>query len=110
MVTIFVFCFYLATLILNWNEDGMIYRKKAGYKEAVAKNKSGEKIQVNQMVAPSHLNPYIRGLRLSFVLLFCFIDIGYALYLVSIKYIDIYRSNNRNKIRIKQCHYFNIVP
>ena len=62
----------------------MIYRKKAGYREAVAKNKQGESIKVNQMVAPSHLNPYIRGLRLAFVLLFCAIDIGYAMYLVSL--------------------------
>ena len=63
----------------------MIYRKKADYKVAVARTKSGEAIQVNQMVAPSHLNPHIRGLRLAFVLLFCFMDIGYALYLVSDK-------------------------
>ena len=63
----------------------MIYRKKADYKVAVARTKSGEAIQVNQMVAPSHLNPHIRGLRLAFVLLFCFMDIGYALYLVSKK-------------------------
>ena len=61
----------------------MIYRKKADYKVAVARTKSGEAIQVNKMVAPSHLNPHIRGLRLAFVLLFCFMDIGYALYLVS---------------------------
>ena len=73
-----------ATLILNWNEDGMIYRKKAGYKEAVAKNKDNNAIQVNKMVAPSLLNPYIRGLRVAFELLFCFLDIGYALYLVTI--------------------------
>merc|ERR1719411_866778 len=44
-----------------------------------------ESIHVNKMVAPSHLNPYIRGLRLAFVLLFCFLDIGYALYLNYIK-------------------------
>ena len=75
---------FSATLILNWNEDGMIYRKKAGYKEAVAKNKDSNSIQVNKMVAPSHLNPYIRGLRLAFVLLFIFLDIGYALYLVGV--------------------------
>ena len=68
--------------MLNWNEDGMIYRKKSTAQEAVESSRSGGEIQVNKMVAPSHLNPYIRGLRLAFVLLFCFIDIGYALYLV----------------------------
>ena len=77
----------IATLVLNWNEDGMIYRKKSTAPEAIETcEKSGE-IQVNKMVAPSHLNPYIRGLRLGFVLLFCFIDIGYALYLVLIYFI-----------------------
>ena len=74
---------FKATLVLNWNEDGMIYRKKSTAQEAVESTRSGGEIQVNKMVAPSHLNPYIRGLRLAFVLLFCFIDIGYALYLVN---------------------------
>ena len=60
----------------------MIYRKKSTAQKAVESSRSGGEIQVNKMVAPSHLNPYIRGLRLAFVLLFCFIDIGYALYLV----------------------------
>ena len=74
----------IATLVLNWNEDGMIYRKKSTAPEAIETSKKFGDIQVDKMVAPSHLNPYIRGLRLGFVLLFCFIDIGYALYLVII--------------------------
>ena len=62
----------------------MIYRKKSTAPEAIETSKKSGEIQVNKMVAPSQLNPYIRGLRLGFVLLFCFIDIGYALYLVTI--------------------------
>ena len=61
-----------ATLILNWNEDGMVYQTRMQkYKN------SGEP------KPPQSLNPLIRGLRLAFVLLFTAFDIGQALYVVS---------------------------
>ena len=50
------FEWFKATLVLNWNEDGMIYRKKSTAQEAVKSTRSGGEIQVNKMVAPSHLN------------------------------------------------------
>ena len=51
-----------ATLILNWKEDGMIYRERLSMSE-------------NSSPPPQRFNPIIRGFRLAFVILFIVIDI-----------------------------------
>ena len=56
---------HLATLILNWNEDGQIYNKRVAEK---------------QITPPMNLNPWIRGFRLTFVVLFVVADIGMIIY------------------------------
>lgn len=57
---------FLATLILNWKEDGEMYSKR-----------------VSEGDFAMNLNPWIRGFRLTFVLIFAVTDIGLALYNVS---------------------------
>lgn len=72
-----------ATLILNWNEDGIIYRQKQqSYNNAVMMNPDSLNDDIS-LVAPMSLNPFIRGFRLFFVIAFTAFDIGYALYNVS---------------------------
>jgi hypothetical protein len=66
---IHTWCISLATLILNWNEDGQIYAKRINEKD---------------LSPPMELNPWIRAFRLSFVVLFAVVDIGMALYNVSV--------------------------
>ena len=56
---------HLATLILNWNEDGEIYD------ERVKENKSND-----DNFLPMELNPWIRGIRLAFIILFTFVELG----------------------------------
>ena len=53
-----------ATLILNWNEDGMIYRERQRLS-----------MSENSSPPPQRLNPIIRGFRLAFVILFIVVDI-----------------------------------
>lgn len=57
---------HLATLILNWNEDGKIYKERLQEKEDAP--------------PPLNLNPWIRGFRLAFVLLFVAFDVGMIIY------------------------------
>ena len=57
---------FLATLILNWNEDGKIYKERLQEKEDAP--------------PPLNLNPWIRGFRLAFVLLFVGFDVGMIIY------------------------------
>ena len=57
---------FLATLILNWNEDGKIYKERLQEKEDAP--------------PPLNLNPWIRGFRLAFVLLFVAFDVGMIIY------------------------------
>ena len=58
---------HLATLILNWKEDGEMYKKR----------------QKDSDLPYSNLNPYIRGFRLAFVILFLVSDFSLTLYNVS---------------------------
>lgn len=69
-----------ATLLLNWNEDGLVYKKRCH--DVLRQSNGGQAGAVNLPV--SSLNPYIRTLRLVFVLSFVVFDIGYAIYLVGI--------------------------
>ena len=55
-----------ATLILNWNEDGKIYKERLQEKQDAP--------------PPMNLNPWIRGFRLAFVLLFVGFDVGMIIY------------------------------
>ena len=55
---------FSATLILNWHEDGEMYK---------VRQKEDEK-------PPLNLNPWIRGFRLAFVLLFVGFDVGMIVY------------------------------
>ena len=64
---------HLATLILNWNEDGEIYD------ERVKENKSND-----DKFLPMELNPWIRGIRLAFIILFTCVDVGTIIYKVSL--------------------------
>ncbi len=64
---VFFVYFISATLILNWKEDGQIYNKRLNDADGSP---------------PMSLNPYIRGFRLAFVVLFAAVDIGFALYKV----------------------------
>ena len=57
---------FLATLILNWTEDGKIYKERLQEKEDAP--------------PPLNLNPWIRGFRLAFVLLFVAFDVGMIIY------------------------------
>ena len=59
----------LATLIMNWNEDGIVYKKRHDL--------DGEPVNLG-------LNPLIRGFRLAFIILFTLTDVGSALYKVSL--------------------------
>ena len=71
---------FLATLILNWNEDGKIYKERLQEKEDAP--------------PPLNLNPWIRGFRLAFVLLFVGFDVGMIIYnKVSYDLINIFSSN-----------------
>ena len=71
---------FLATLILNWNEDGKIYRERLQEKEDAP--------------PPLNLNPWIRGFRLAFVLLFVAFDVGMIIYnKVSYDLINIFKGN-----------------
>ena len=71
---------FLATLILNWNEDGKIYRERLQEKEDAP--------------PPLNLNPWIRGFRLAFVLLFVAFDVGMIIYnKVSYDLINIFQEN-----------------
>jgi len=56
---------HLATLILNWKEDGQIYAKS---------------LRSQKDPPPMNLNPWIRGLRLAFVILFIVGDVGNIIY------------------------------
>ena len=60
---------HLATLILNWKEDGEMYKKR----------------QTDSVVAPMNLNPWIRGFRLAFIVVFLCSDLGLTIYNVSLK-------------------------
>ena len=60
-----------ATLILNWHEDGEIYKSRS------AAHKRGSD------APPSlSLNPFIRAMRLLFIVLFTALDVGQAVYKV----------------------------
>ena len=63
---------HLATLILNWKEDGIIYE------ERLKENKTDE-----ERFLPMELNPWIRGIRLAFIILFTCVDVGTIIYKVS---------------------------
>ena len=60
---------HVSTLILNWNEDGIIYEKR--------KSEEGD------FNLPMELNPWIRGFRLGFIILFTCVDVGMVLSVVS---------------------------
>ncbi len=63
---------HLATLILNWNEDGMVYDARLA-----------KYAQDKEEAPPSpSLNRFIRGLRLGFIIIFTLVDIGTILYRV----------------------------
>ena len=64
---------HLATLILNWKEDGIIYE------ERLKENKTDE-----ERFLPMELNPWIRGIRLAFIILFTCVDVGTIIYKVSL--------------------------
>lgn len=55
---------HLATLIINWKEDGAVFKKRKTEERHVSMS----------------LNPLLRGLRLAFIVSFTTFDIGYALY------------------------------
>ena len=55
---------HLATLILNWKEDGEVY--------------DGRKL--NKKSVTMSLNPLIRAFRLAFVIVFTLLDLGTAIY------------------------------
>ena len=55
---------HLATLILNWKEDGMVYE---------------ERLKKNEEPLLIH-NKSIRGIRLAFIILFTLLDVGITLY------------------------------
>ena len=59
----------MSTLILNWNEDGIIYEKR--------------KTEEGDFNLPMELNPWIRGFRLGFIILFTCVDVGMVLSVVS---------------------------
>ena len=63
---------HLATLILNWKEDGIIYE------ERLKENKSNDE----ERFLPMELNPWIRGIRLAFIILFTCFDVGTIIYKV----------------------------
>ena len=56
--------FLSATLILNWNEDAIMYQKRK--EEGAAK--------------PLHLNRFIRGFRLALVIAWFVLDLSYTIY------------------------------
>lgn len=58
---------HLATLILNWKEDGLIYTKRLQEAKDIGDT-------------PLNLNPIIRGVRLAFVIFVVVFDISSALY------------------------------
>ena len=57
---------FSATLILNWKEDGEMYKVRLKEHENAP--------------PPMNLNPWIRGFRLAFVLLFVAFDVGKIIY------------------------------
>ena len=59
---------HLATLILNWNEDGKMYKKRLEDSD----------------LPYSNLNPFIRAFRLAFIILFLLSDLGLTIYNVRI--------------------------
>ena len=61
---------HLATLILNWHEDGEIYEERLKEKD-------------DERFLPMELNPWIRGIRLAFIILFTCVDVGTIIYKVS---------------------------
>ena len=76
-----------ATLVLNWHEDGMIYRTRL---RSMRKNSTGGgggggggTANNANSVAPMRLNPVIRCLRLMLVLAFVAIDVGLTLWEVA---------------------------
>ena len=60
---------HISALILNWKEDGEMYKKR----------------QTDSDVAPMNLNPWIRGFRLAFIVVFLCSDLGLTIYNVSLK-------------------------
>ena len=64
---------HLGTLILNWKEDGVIYE------ERLKENKSDD-----EKFLPTELNPWIRGIRLTFIILFTVYDVGTIIYKVTL--------------------------
>ena len=61
-----------ATLILNWNEDGQIFTER----------KKKSKYSSYELPPSQILSPWIRGLRLLFIVLFTCFDVGQAVYKV----------------------------
>lgn len=61
---------HLATLILNWHEDGIIYKERAKYG------------QQGDSPSPHGLNPIIRAFRLIFLIVFIVFDVGQVVYKV----------------------------
>ncbi|XP_059085995.1 protein rhomboid-like [Tigriopus californicus] len=61
---------HMATLILNWHEDGIIYAKRL------------RKSRNTDEPTPNDLNPVIRGLRLVFLIVFVVVDVGQIVYKV----------------------------
>ena len=59
---------HLATLILNWKEDGIIYE---------------ERRKEDEQILPMELNPWIRGIRLAFIVVFTCFDVGTIIYKVT---------------------------
>ena len=55
---------HLATLILNWKEDGEVYKQRESEDDFI----------------PMEMNPWIRGARLVFLILFTCMDIGTIIY------------------------------
>ena len=69
-----------ATLVLNWHEDGMIYRTRLRSMRKNSAGGGGGTANNVTSVAPMRLNPVIRCLRLMLVLAFVAIDVGLTLW------------------------------
>lgn len=61
---------HLATLVLNWKEDGMVYD------ERMKKNSENQ----DEKKPSLSLNRFIRAFRLAFIVLFTLVDVGTILY------------------------------
>ena len=82
---------FSACLILNWNEDGMVYdeRKKRNLKNKLSLNrwaftkdlsmKHGPHVPCHQKFGLS-FNRFIRFFRLAFIVIFTAVDVGKILY------------------------------